>query len=353
MSHLDNLDNGTVTTSSEVFHAALGLINMTTTDTTATDTPTTNTITPVHHHHTLAMRDANDHSPTTSLHATKLNLNACIKWIAFLAVHMKLKFRRKYLSWCDYDQIEQMVKRQYDVPSNCNISLKKIHRAMKQFDNEPLIPNVLLPNQSPCCKPHQRCHQRTTKFTLNDTAMLLELPNNQPPSIVGKDVCEILVRSQEALKQNHEFIPTLNIQKSCIELNHFFRHVFDSQAEFGNSNDDPAIVYCYGATGTEKTMTVRHMVHLAKHWTIKKDAAEYDSVHYVNCSSLPMNTSSSKAYDYLLKEYEISELQFRGRGRPRSLDGCTVIILDEIDHIFGQEGLEGMLQWLLDIASKN
>jgi Cdc6-like AAA superfamily ATPase len=161
------------------------------------------------------------------------------------------------------------------------------------------------------------------------------------------------VRSQEALKQSHEFIPTPNIQKSCIKLNHFFRHVFDSQAEFGNSNDDPAIVYCCGATGTGKTMTVRHMVHLAKHRTIKKDAAEYDSVHYVNCSSLPMNTTSSEAYDYLLKKYEINELQFRERGRPRSLDGCTVIILDEIDHIVGQKGLEGMLQRLLDIASKN
>jgi hypothetical protein len=81
---------------------------------------------------------------------------------------MKLKVRR------DYDQIEQMVKRQDDVPSNCNISLKKIHQAMKQFENEPLIANVILPNQSPRCEPHQRCHQRITKFTLNDAAMLLE-----------------------------------------------------------------------------------------------------------------------------------------------------------------------------------
>jgi len=310
-------NDGTVTTSSEVFDAALALVDLT-----AIDTSISNTVTPEHQHRTLAMRDAiayspiikvDDYSLKASSPEAKLKLNACIKRIAFLAVHEKLKLRRKYLSRCDYDKIEQMVKRQYDMPSNCIINPKKIRRAMRLFDNEPLIADVLVPTQFRSSEFHKQRHQCITKFTLNDAAMLLELPNKQQPSIVGKDVCEILVLSQEAMKQQHELIPTPNIQKSCLALNHFLRHVFDSQAEVGNSKGDPPILYCCGATGTGKTLTVRHMVHLAKHGTIKKDAAESDSVHYVNCSSLPPSTTASEAYNYLLVKHEINELQFRER----------------------------------------
>ena len=347
MSHLND------TTSSEVLDAALGLVNMT-----ATDSYISKSVTPDHHHRSLAVRDAiasspimevDNYSSMASLPVTKPKLNACIKRIAFLAVHEKLTLRRKYLSRCDYDKITQMVKRQFNIPPNCIINLKKIQRAMLLFDSQPLI----VDNNS--IEPHPRRHQCITKFTLNDAAMLLELPNKQQPSISGKDVMETLVLSQKVLKQqndHNELIPTPNIQQSCLALNHFFRHVYDSQAEVGNSNGDPSVIYCCGSAGTGKTTTVRHMAHLARDRTIKKDDAESDSLYFVNCSTLPFGTTAIKAYKYLLNHYGINKLQFRERGSSRSLDGCTIIILDEIDLIVGQKGLEGMVKGLLEIASK-
>jgi hypothetical protein len=333
-------DNGKITASLEDIDAAVGLINMT-----AGTNSILGTVTPDHDRRPLSMRDGNANRP---LHpTTKVQISACIKTIALLAVNKKLKDRRKYLSLSDYKQIQQMVKRQYGIPSDFEISLKKITRAMKKLDNDPLIDMASTSNE-----PIQHGHERITKFSLNDAAMLLELPNNQQPSITGKDICAILVSSQKAMNDQVDLISTPNIQKSCIALNNFFRHVFDSQAEVGNAKGDPPIMYCCGATGTGKTMTTNHMVRLARHRTIKKDVAESDSVYYVNCSTLPTTKTSTEAFDHILNKNGINELQFRDRGSPRSLDGCTIIILDEIDFIVGCKGLEGMLQRLLAIASQ-
>ena len=353
---MSSSDDTKRTASPEILDAAVGLINMT-----ATSISISSTVTPEHHQRSLSMRDADTvrpivntitYSPTASLDPTKARIAECIKKIAFLAVHKKLHERRKYLSNLDYEQIQRTVKRKYDIPQDFDIPRKKIHRAMQKFDNEPLIDEASVPNKFHHRRLLQHPHQSITKFTINDAAMLLELPSNPQPSILGKDVCEILVRSQQAMHDQTDLISTPNIQKSCIALNHFFRHVFDSQAEVGNSKADPPIIYCCGGTGTGKTMTIHHMVHLARHRTIKNDVAESDSIYYVDCSTIPSTKTSTQAFDHLLNKYGINELQFRDRGSPRALEGCTIIILDKIDLIVGHKGLEGMLQQLLDIASK-
>ena len=155
MSHLND------TTSSEVLDAALGLVNMTATDPYISKSVTniSKSVTPDHHHRSLEVQDAiasslimevDNYSPKASLPVTKLTLNACIKRIAFLAVHEKVSLRRKYLSRCDYDKITQMVKRQFNIPPNCIINLKKIQRAMLLFDSQPLIvDNNSIEHQTP------------------------------------------------------------------------------------------------------------------------------------------------------------------------------------------------------------
>ncbi|KAL3916194.1 MAG: hypothetical protein SGILL_005289, partial [Bacillariaceae sp.] len=164
--------------------------------------------------------------------------------------------------------------------------------------------------------------------------------------IPGVDIGEKLRGCLDALRKNDddEIVASGNLSVSHDKMRKFLKAVIKSKGRKGGRlNAVSPILYICGGPGTGKTMSTTQLCNeaIAEDAENLQDWEKPAQVHYINCTCL-QGSSKQDALDKMLAEVGT----VRRSTNDEDSSFAVILILDEVDTMFGSKGLEDALKEL-------
>ncbi|KAL3939909.1 MAG: hypothetical protein SGARI_001196 [Bacillariaceae sp.] len=165
--------------------------------------------------------------------------------------------------------------------------------------------------------------------------------------IPGSNIEEKLNGCLDALRKasDDQIVASGNLSEAHDEIRKFLKAVIKSKGrKGGRRNSHAPMLYICGAPGTGKTMSTTHLCNeaIAEEEAQLEDWQNPPSVCYINCTSL-QNLAKKDALDKIRSEMNVTSLS---RGRDADSSFAVIVILDEVDTMFGSQTLEGAFETL-------